>query len=145
MALRHSTSLYFNLHYTTMVQLYSTLLYITLPLLYFTLLSSTLSLPWLNFILLFSTLLYHGSRYFAVIVCTVLYLGSTSLYVNLHYSTIALLDSTWFYIAPPWIYFTLLDSTLLYHSSTSFYFTLHYCAMALFLSPLLYISWSMVE
>ena len=76
-----------------------------------------------------------------------LYHGNTSLYFTLHYSTMALLDSTWLYMTLTWFYFTLLvsnystmdllhstwlhitlqclyfivlDSSLLYHS----YFTL---------------------
>jgi len=85
-----------------MALLHSTRLYITLP--------------WHYFILLDSTLLYHGS---------------TSLYWTLHYSTMAVLHSTRLYITLTWLYFTLhalpylyltvLDSTLLYHGSTSLY------------------------
>ena len=52
----------------------------------------------------------------------------------------ALLHSTWFYNALPWLYFTLHDPTLLYHGSTSFYFTLNYSIVALFHSTLLYIT-----
>jgi len=81
-----------------MAVLHSTRLYISLPRLYFTRLDSTL--------------FYHGS---------------TSLYLTLHYSTMAqlhsILDSTLLYHA--WIYVTLHDSTLVFHGSTSLYKTLH--------------------
>jgi len=61
-----------------MALLHSTSLYITLKWLYFTLLDSTL--------------IYHGS---------------TSLSQTLHYSTIALPNSTWLYITLPYFYFSL--------------------------------------
>ena len=61
-----------------------------------------------NLILLDSTSLYHGS---------------TSLYLFLHHSNMALLHSTLLHITPPWFYFTLLDSIVLYHGSTSLYVT----------------------
>jgi len=83
-----------------------------------------ITVPWLYFTLLDSTLIYQGS---------------TSLYVTLHFSTMDLLHSTWLYTTLPWLYFTLLDPTLLYHGSTSFYFTLHYCTKFLLHSTLLYI------
>ena len=86
MAILHSITLYeMDLHHSTRH-------YITLPWLYFTLLDSTL-----------------------------LHNESTSLYLTLHYSTMALLHSTGLYIPLPWINFTLLDSTLLHHVSTSLY------------------------
>ena len=69
---------------------YSACLYITLPWLYFTLLDSIL-----------------------------LYIGSTSLYLILHYSTMALFHSTWLYITQTLLYYNLLDSTLPYIGSTS--------------------------
>ena len=78
-----------------------------------------ITLPWLYFTLLDSTLHYHGS---------------TSLYVTLRYTTMALLDSTSLYIIVPWLIFTLLDSPLLYHGSTSLYTSL-YCIL-----PWLYIT-----
>jgi len=102
-----------------MALLHSNWLYVILPLFYFT--------P------LHSTLLYHGS---------------TSLYFILHYNTIAVLHSsystkallqfTWLYIALPWLYFTLPDSMLLYHCSTPLHFNLHYSIMALLHSSSLY-------
>ena len=97
-----STWLYFPLLYSTMTLLYSlhcamalqqsTWLYITLFIvegLYFILLDSTL--PCLSFTLLHSTSLYHGSILLNLIAL------ATSLYLNLHYSTMALY--TWFYLA----------------------------------------------
>ena len=57
---------------------------------------TTLTLPWLYFTLLDSTYIYHGS---------------TSLYLILHNSTVALLQSTRVHIILSWLYFTLLDST----------------------------------
>ena len=83
-----------------MALLHSTSLYITLP--------------WLYFSLLASTLLYHGSTSLYLTRSTLLYYGSTSLNLTL-----------------PSPYFILLDSTLLYHGSTSFCFSLHYSTMAL--------------
>ena len=61
-----------------------------------------INLPWLYFTLLDSTLLYHGS---------------TPLYLTIHNTTLALLHSTRLYITLPWLYFILLDFTLLYHGS----------------------------
>ena len=89
MALLHSTLLYYG-----STSPYLTL-YITLHCLYFIQLDITLL--WLYFTQLDSTLLYHGS---------------TSLYLILHYSTIALLHSTWLYIILLWL--NPLHSTLLY-------------------------------
>ena len=60
------------LHYSTFALLHYNVLYITLP--------------WLYFILLDSSSLYHDS---------------TSLYFIMHYSTMALLHSTWLYIILP--------------------------------------------
>ena len=57
-----------------------------------------ITLPWLYFTLLDSTLLR---------------------------ATMALLDPAQLYITLPWLYFTPLDSALLYHDSTLLYFTLH--------------------
>ena len=96
-----SISLYLTLHYSTMVLLHSRFLYhsctslylslyyytinlllsiqldsTNLPLVYFTLLDS---IPWLFLTICDSVLLYHGS---------------TSLYLTLHYCTMALLHST---------------------------------------------------
>ena len=84
MALLHSTSLYIistmSLHYSTLISL--------IPWLYSSLVSKLtwfyITLSWLHFTLLDSTLLYHGS---------------TSLYYR---------DSTLL----PWLYFTVLDSTI---------------------------------
>ena len=90
-----------------MVLLHSTLPYITLPWLYFILHSSILH-----------------------------YYRSTSLYLILLPSTIAVLHSTWLYIILPWLYFTLHDSTLLYHGCTSLYITLHHSIMPLLHSTL---------
>ena len=83
------------------------------------LLQSTLlciTLPWFYLTPLYSTLLYQGS---------------TSLYLILHDSTMALLYSTLLYIILPWLYLILIDSAWLYHGSTSLYFILHYTNMAL--------------
>ena len=95
-----------------------------------------ITLPWFYFTLLESSL----------VASTLIYTGSTSLYLTPHNSTMdfTLLDSTllynrytslhltlyislpWLYLTLPWFYFTLPDSTLLYHGSTSFYLTLFY-------------------
>ena len=115
-----STSLYMTLHYSTMSLLHSTWLYITLPCLYYTL----LSLPWFYFILLYSISLHHGS---------------TSFYLTLPYSTLALLQSTFstlLYHGPTSHYLTL----HLYHGSTSLYLTLHSSTMALLPSTSFYIT-----
>ena len=67
---------------------------------------------------------------------------STSLYLTVHYSNMALLHSTRICIILSLLYFTQLDSTLLHHGSTSLYFTLHYSTMALLHSTRLYITQS---
>ena len=84
--------------------------------------------------------------YFTVLNSTLLYYWSTSFCLTLHYFTMVLLHSTWFYVTLarlyftlPWLYFTLLDSTLLYYSSTSLYLTLHHTLMALVPSTVLLI------
>ena len=110
--------------------------------------------------------------YFSPLDSTLFYSGSTSLYLNLHHSTLGLLHSTspqiilpslyftlldltllyhgsilystWLYITPPWLYFSLLDSTLLYHSSTSLYL-IHYSILALLHSTLLYITLALLH
>ena len=91
--------------------------------------------------LLHSTWLYNTLQwlYFTLLECTLLYHGSTSLYVTLHHSSIALL--------------TLLESSAFYHSSSSLclnlyitipwlyftvYLTLNYSTMALLHSTWLY-------
>ena len=73
-----------------------------------------ITLPWLYFSLLDSTLLYHGSTstYYTQHYSTMTILRFTRLYITLY--TMALLHSV-----------PLLDSTLLYHGSTSLYITLH--------------------
>ena len=55
---------------------------------------------------------------------------------SLHYSTMALLHSTLPYITLPWLYFSLLYPILIYHGSTLLYFTLHYPTTALLHSTL---------
>ena len=109
-----------------MALLHSTFFYISLPWHYFTLHHPTMALLyssllyWLYFTLLDSTLLYHGSTLLYITLpwlyhdSTLPKDGSTSLYFSLHYSTMALLDSTLLYITLPWLYLTLPDSTLLY-------------------------------
>ena len=94
-----------------MILLHTSWLYITLPWLYFTLLDSTL--VYLYFTLDFSTL--------ALLDSTNFYHGSTSLNLTLQISTMALLHATWLYISLSyiWLYFTVLDSTLLYHHDGS--------------------------
>ena len=108
-----------------MAQLHSSRLYITLRWYYFTLLDSRL--------------LYHDF---------------TSLYLTLHYSTMALIHSTRLYMTLSWLYFTLLDciyySTMavlhssrlyiIYKGSTSLYWTLHFSNMALLHSTGFYIT-----
>ena len=91
---------YFTLHFSTMALLHSTLLYI--------------SLPWLYFILQYSTFLYHGS---------------TSFYITLHFSTMALLHSTLLYISV-W-YTTCMTMPLEYHSSRTFLSVLSQAALLL--------------
>ena len=125
-----STSLYYTLHYSTMVLLHSTRLYITLPWLYFTLHNSTMAIllstwqyiiiPWLYFLLLdpnSDTM----SLYFTLLDSTLLHYGSTSLYWTLHYSTMTPLHSTRHYITLPWHYFTLHCSTMGLHHTTLLY------------------------
>jgi len=70
--------------------------------------SSTLyiTLPWLYFTVLDSTLHYHDSP---------------SLYWILHFSTNALLHSTRLYITLPWCYFNLHCSTMALHDTTFLY------------------------
>jgi len=57
-----------------------------------------ITLPWVYFTLLESTLLYHDSTplysTMALLHCTLLYHGSTPIYFTLHYSTMALLHFT---------------------------------------------------
>ena len=65
-------------------------------------------------------------QYFSQLECILDYHGSTSLYLTLHYLTMAALHSTGLYIPLPGLYFTLLDSTLLDNGFTSLYFTLPY-------------------
>ena len=65
-----------------------------------------ITLPYLYVFVLDSTLLYHGS---------------TELYLTLKEFAKALLHSTRLYITLRWLYFTLRDSKLLYHGSTLFY------------------------
>ena len=68
--------------------------------------------PWLYLNLLDSRLLYHGSTSLYMTLHYSYFYPSTSLYFNLLHSTIALLHSTWIYITLPWLYFTLLYITL---------------------------------
>ena len=93
------TSLYLIIQNSTMAQLHCSLLYLTLP--------------WLYFIQLLSTFLYHGS---------------TRLYLTLNYPTMALLDSTMALLHTTLFYYghyiSLLHFKLLYHVSTSLYITL---------------------
>ena len=64
--------------------------------------------------------LLHSSRlyitvpwlYFTVLESTLLYYGSTLLYETLHYPIKALLQSTRNYITLTWIYFTLHNATM---------------------------------
>ena len=81
--------------------------------------------------------LLHSTWFYITLAC------STSLYLTLFYSTLALLNSTWLYITLHCLYFSLLGSrllyigctslylTLYYYDSTSLYLSLHYSAMAL--------------
>ena len=130
------TSLYVILHYSSMALLHSTWLYVSLPLLYFTL-DSILTVPWLHFTPLDTTLLYLivllstkicitlfdyiilPWLYFALDISTTFqaYHSSTSLCVTLHYSTTAIFHST----------ITQLDSTLLFKGSISLYLIWLYC------------------
>ena len=59
----------------------------------------------------------------ALVDSTTFHHGSTPVYLSLHYSTMALFDSTF---TLPWLYFTLLDSILLLHGCSSVYFTIFY-------------------
>ena len=119
------------------------------------------TLPWLYFTLLHSTLLYQGCTWLHIILpwfCLTLLdstlYGSTLLYITLPWLYLTLLDSTLLdlpylylillYITLPWVYLTLHyftmalhDSTLLYHGSTSLYFSLHYSTIPLLHSSLL--------
>ena len=76
----------------------------------------------------------------ALLDCTAFYHSSISLYLTLHYSTMALCHSTWLYCLLPKLYFTILGSTLLYNGSTLLYLTPHYSTMAVFHSSFLYIN-----
>ena len=95
-------ALYLSLHISNMALLNSISLYITQAWLYFHSTRLYINRPWINFTLLDSTYIYHGS---------------TSLYSTLHNSSMTLLHST--------------DSTLHYHGSTSLYLTLYNSTMAL--------------
>ena len=85
-----------------MALLHSTLLYI--------------SLPWVYFTLLYSTM--------ALLHSYLLYIILPWLYFTLHYSTLLL-------ITLPWLYFTLLDSRLLYRGSTLLYIILPWLYLTL--------------
>ena len=82
--------------------------------------------------------------HFTLLHSILIYHGSTSLCLILHYSIMAALShSTWVYIALPWLYFTPLDFTLctmallnstwlyitLYYGSTSLYLILHHSSL----------------
>ena len=130
MALLHSTSLYITLH-SNMPLCHSTRIYSTL---YHA--STSLYLK--------STLLHHGSTllyttgvyitltwlYFALIDSTLLYRSSTWLYLWFYYS---LLHSTFLYYSFTSLYFTLHYSTM-----ALLYLTLHYSIMAAFCSTSVY-------
>jgi len=105
-----------------MAQLHPTSLYITLPWLCFTLLYSTLSL-------LDSTSLYTTLPWLAVLDSTLLYHCSTQLYLTLHNSTMAVLYLTLYYSTMTLLH-SILYSFLFYHGSMSFYFSLYYFNMA---------------
>ena len=60
-----------------------------------------------------------------------LYIDSTSIYLTLHSSTMALLHSTWLYITLQMIYFVPVDSTVLNYVSTSLYLPVHYSTTAM--------------
>jgi len=53
----------------------------------------------------------HTDNYFTLLDSTSLYHGSTSFYLSLQNSTMALLHSTRLHRTLPWLYFNLLDST----------------------------------
>ena len=74
-----------------------------------------ITLPWLYFTLLDSTLVNHRS---------------TSLYYTLHYYTMPPLHTNGLYVTLTCLYFTVLDSTLPYHGTTLLYYTLHSPTMA---------------
>ena len=97
-----------------MALLHSTRLYITLPWLYFTLLDSTLLFLGLTMALLHSTRLNFTIPwlYFTLLDSMNVYHSSTSLYLTLNNSSMDLLHSTWLYINVPCLYFILIDSTL---------------------------------
>ena len=83
----------------------------------------------------------------ALLHSSLLQCSSISLYLTLHFSTIALPYSTLINQISTSLYLTLhysttavLNSTLLYRSFTSFYLNLHYSTMALLYSTWLYIS-----
>ena len=119
-----------SIHHSTIALLHSsTWLYVSLLCPHFTVLESTF-LPLLCFTVLDSTLLYYGSTslHLTLHYFTLLYCASTSLHLTLHYSTMALLHatrliiiSTWLHITLLWLYVTPLVSTLLYPGSTSFH------------------------
>ena len=121
------------LNYSTLALLRPTLTYITL--LYF------------SFTPLDSTAFYHSTLLDSPLPCN----GSTSLYMTLHYSTMALLYSTLHYlpchcstshyVTQHYSNMAILNSTtLLYNSSTSLYLSLPYSIIALLHSTLLYIT-----
>ena len=95
---------------------HSTWLYITLPWLHFSPLESTLL--YYGSISLYVTLLHSTSLltvlpwfYFTLLDSILVYIGSTSLYFSPHNSQcMALLYSTWFYITLHWLYITPLHS-----------------------------------
>ena len=95
--------LYLNLHNSTKTILLSTGPYITLPWIYFNLLDSSLLNHKLYFTLLDSTLLYYAS--------ISLYIILQWLYFNLLHSTLLYHGFTSLYITLPWLYFDLLDPT----------------------------------
>ena len=79
------------------------------------------------------------------LLATLHYHDCTSLYLTLHYSIMALLDSIQLYITSPWLYFTLLDITLPYNGFTLLciilpwlYFSLPCLCIILIDSTLLY-------
>ena len=116
-----------------MALLHSTRLYITLPWLYFTLHCSIMAICQTTFLDQGCTSLYMNLPwlYLTLHEPKSLYHVSTTRYLSLQNSTMALFHSIRLYISPPLRYFTLLGSTLLYHRSTSLYLTLHNSTMAL--------------
>ena len=95
-----SISLYLTLLYSTMAQHHSTWFYLTLYS------CSTLYYTWLCY----GSIL-HSTWLYITIQWLLFYQGSTSPYLSLHYSSMALLSSNWLYFILPWLYFTLVDST----------------------------------